>query len=416
MRFTTRDLLAAVAFTAILAVFAGQTGFIHPFYWITVAISFALGWIFIRCSNGGMNVTAAVVISAFCALCLGTLATVVVGGLLLLAAIACRIGPPASTRARYYIAMACIACGIGLSMIPGQIEHQRLEKLRREFPIVSLNDRLAYEAKTPLVSPPALQPAVAQQLATVESALEEQGWRRWQLEKIHQRQYDQFARAIGFGPVRMASPRLQSIETPTLRDVPYERQVKTKEDLADDPWRIGQPLGPADAIEYVHESSRSDFLHPEGYGAVISPRNQVAGFIEHAFHRHPLQTANRPKWLLDRIELISLLKFNEPRVYVLDHLPRMDQLSSDTIPTRPLNEFEASALQKLQTDEDLVVAENGNQVQMLGSLRAAKQCLDCHNVQRGELLGAFSYQLTLTGESEASPAADSVAAQEQASP
>jgi hypothetical protein len=32
---------------------------------------------------------------------------------------------------------------------------------------------------------------------------------------------------------------------------------------------------------------------------------------------------------------------------------------------------------------------------MLGSLRAAKQCLDCHNVQRGELLGAFSYRLTL---------------------
>jgi hypothetical protein len=61
-----------------------------------------------------------------------------------------------------------------------------------------------------------------------------------------------------------------------------------------------------------------------------------------------------------------------------------------------LNEFEASALEKLRSDEDLVVQSEGENYQMLGSLRAAKQCLDCHNVQRGELLGAFSYRLTLT--------------------
>ena len=70
-----------------------------------------------------------------------------------------------------------------------------------------------------------------------------------------------------------------------------------------------------------------------------------------------------------------------------------------------MNEFEASALEKLRSDEDLVVQSEGAEYQMLGSLRAAKQCLDCHNVQRGELLGAFSYQLTLAevdgeGESE----------------
>jgi len=30
---------------------------------------------------------------------------------------------------------------------------------------------------------------------------------------------------------------------------------------------------------------------------------------------------------------------------------------------------------------------------MLGSLRAAKQCLECHTAKRGDLLGAFSYVL-----------------------
>ncbi len=34
-----------------------------------------------------------------------------------------------------------------------------------------------------------------------------------------------------------------------------------------------------------------------------------------------------------------------------------------------------------------------NTVQMLGALRAARQCTKCHQVERGELLGAFSYNL-----------------------
>jgi hypothetical protein len=33
---------------------------------------------------------------------------------------------------------------------------------------------------------------------------------------------------------------------------------------------------------------------------------------------------------------------------------------------------------------------------MFGAVRAAKQCLKCHFVQRGELLGAFSYVLDRT--------------------
>ena len=53
----------------------------------------------------------------------------------------------------------------------------------------------------------------------------------------------------------------------------------------------------------------------------------------------------------------------------------------------------SEALAKLWHDEDVVVKSAGDDYRMLGSLRAAKQCLDCHSVQRGELLGAFSYSL-----------------------
>lgn len=409
MRLSTRDLFAIVTFTAILAVFAGRTGFVHPFYWITVGISLVLGWIFVQRPSKGMAPITAGVAFALFTLFFGTFGTVIVGGLLLLAGIACRFAAPVTVRGRCYIAMACIAGGIGLSMIPGYIDQGLLEEMRRNFPIESLEPRLAYEAKASLSSPPVLQSAVARQLATVESTADDKGWRRWQLERIHRRQYDQFASAAGFGPIRMASQRVQSIETPKLQDIPYRQSAQTNVDMTDDTWNISQPSGATGAIENVHELSRDDFLHPEGYGAVISPRNQIAGFIEHAFHRHPLRTVNPPKWSLERIELVSLLKFDEPRVYVLDHLPRMDQLTSDTIPTRELDDFENSALAKLRTDEDTVVTNTGADYRMLGSLRAAKQCLECHNVQRGELLGAFSYRLTLTedpNEDEEPPTTD----------
>ena len=34
-----------------------------------------------------------------------------------------------------------------------------------------------------------------------------------------------------------------------------------------------------------------------------------------------------------------------------------------------------------------------NRIRMVGSLRAGKDCMECHSIRRGELLGAFSYEL-----------------------
>jgi hypothetical protein len=90
-------------------------------------------------------------------------------------------------------------------------------------------------------------------------------------------------------------------------------------------------------------------------------------------------------------EPVSLLKSKTPAVYVSKVLPRMDELKDAR--TRPLTEFEAAALAKLRAGEDLDSRSSLNRIHLLGSVRALKQCLECHNVQRGELLGAFSYEL-----------------------
>ena len=54
---------------------------------------------------------------------------------------------------------------------------------------------------------------------------------------------------------------------------------------------------------------------------------------------------------------------------------------------------EARALQSLREGEDLVAEATTHRIEMMGSLRATKQCLDCHHAHRGDLLGAFSYEL-----------------------
>ena len=69
----------------------------------------------------------------------------------------------------------------------------------------------------------------------------------------------------------------------------------------------------------------------------------------------------------------------------------MDDL--DDAETRDLTDFEADSLATLRTGESLVARAKANHLEMFGALRAAKQCQQCHQVQRGELLGAFSYEL-----------------------
>ena len=58
-------------------------------------------------------------------------------------------------------------------------------------------------------------------------------------------------------------------------------------------------------------------------------------------------------WQVVRLELVSLLRYSEPRVYVAATMPAMDQLA--TVPHRALNEFERGALPSLESRQDVVV-------------------------------------------------------------
>jgi len=97
-------------------------------------------------------------------------------------------------------------------------------------------------------------------------------------------------------------------------------------------------------------------------------------------------------WKANRLELVSLLMHDEPLVYDVDELPNMETLSSETAKTRALDEFETKALEALKSGEELFVRATKNRILMVGSIRASEQCLSCHSVKKGDLLGAFSYE------------------------
>lgn len=161
--------------------------------------------------------------------------------------------------------------------------------------------------------------------------------------------------------------------------------------------------------QIFHNERRFRFLHRESFGHHFSTERgaDIAGFLPHAFYRLS-RDEEKPvpfePWTVERLELVSLLKFPEPRVYVLDHLPRMDELSAKNAPTRELDDFERAAMEQLRTTEDVVVDAQQPEVRMLGALRASSKCLECHNVPRGALLGAFSYRLRPVTLEEINPA------------
>jgi hypothetical protein len=252
---------------------------------------------------------------------------------------------------------------------------------------------------------PELSNAVRQNLANSSIQSSYYG-RSGDLKKLHSKTYENFVRANGFGAIRMRRLHPSWIETPPLprfkpAGIPVGEDKLAEFDSAARGW--GEVLGyymPRDLSvdgPGFHRISVVDFVHPETMGYVKS-KHEVAGFVPHAFHVHPGEIASSTpdrKWQLQELQLVSLLRFPEPRVYLTENLPRMDELSAEDIETRGLDEFESNSLNSLEASQDLVLSESDDEMKMLGSIRANQSCIECHSVNYGDLLGAFSYRLRL---------------------
>ena len=291
--------------------------------------------------------------------------------------------------------------GLGVSLKTQHDQVQNVLDLRAEYPFASLADRLAYEPQVPQESQSSVielsQPATAWLTKFEENLPQEtrMGMRQHILQQLHDDRYIAFVKSAGFGMMRMSRPSRWSLEIPASKP----ESLPNRPEQIDPPTAIQNPIlaasEDADAtpqLTELHNVGRNSFLNSDRIGFVKS-RQLAAGFEPHAILANPNSgwRIGLDAWQISRLDLVSLLKFAEPRVYLSEHLPRMDELRNAK--TRPADEFEQRALAQLREGEDIVLDQQLNTIRMVGAVRAAKQCLDCHSVRRGELLGAFSYLL-----------------------
>ncbi len=305
----------------------------------------------------------------------------------------------------------------------------QVEAWRRQYPYVSLADRLKYEQPHREDAAPKLSPASERQMTALDGQYHVSGqWanrRARSLEMLHSEEVEKFIAAEGFGVRRMdMSPAPQYLpghSSPPVDFVKVSPLSAEKSDLAATPFLLGEQdkagktrvemlelLPTRSEIYSYHQQSLNTFASIQNFGHVKSV-DQVAGFLPHAFFAAPqmpmdshrnvpyptppgVKVPPDPKsWKIARLALVSLLKQSEPRVYESEHLPRMDELKGAQ--TRPLNKFEKESLARLRDGDELPTASTTNRIELLGSLRASKHCVQCHEVPYGTLLGAFSYEL-----------------------
>ncbi len=288
-------------------------------------------------------------------------------------------------------------------------------RLRDVYPIESMDERLSYERRAHREdSSAAIQTSSTNSQRLVEQeqqiGYQEQQWRTQvrvlSLQHLHSSNVSQFIDAEGFGVGRMVlRPRPSYVEIRDQADpIPLPPSEARSYEYVD-PLKLGkaeQPRteaahipGAPDALQLLglHDEGLLDFANVPGFG-YVRDRGYVVGFESHRFGATPGRydpDGKWARWKIQRLELVSLLKHEEPVAYVSDYLPRMDKLKD--APVRPLDEFETNALKKLEIGKDLEVDYASDRIRMLGSIRALKQCVKCHHAERGELLGAFTYKL-----------------------
>ncbi|TWT46959.1 hypothetical protein KOR42_43030 [Thalassoglobus neptunius] len=285
-----------------------------------------------------------------------------------------------------------------------------VREMRDAYPFESLADRLPDPAKLNALPESNLAPQVVVRLSKKDDMY--RGSRASTLKRLHSEYYEDFVTAAGFGPVRMVRIQPRMVELPEPKPIPQSKlhcpkAIEESKNSSSDGWSYsGEREFQAylqtvtDPRMKIHETSESEFLRPNTFG-YVQDHEHVAGFQSHAFARVPVvdeETPELAEWRLERIELVGLLRNDEPVVYLSESLPNLEEL--DTFETRPVDGWEADALSQLVDSTDLVVREQPQEIRMIGSLRASNNCLMCHDVRRGQVLGALAYTLTRSAESE----------------
>lgn len=262
-------------------------------------------------------------------------------------------------------------------------KNERYEELREKYPLVSMAERVP-EPKSHRVH----SAAEERRLFHFESEVSSQSNYANNFKRLHNDRIREFVNKPGFGFSRMDNLNEYRFEYQMAHSDPKEiRQPFLPDTTVPSGGEIISSGGLDESLSRLHSMSVLDFVNPVGFGYVKS-RTQVSGFQSHRFSEVPTSTTG---WSVRSVELVGVLVHDTPAAYLSEHLPRMDKLKGAK--TRPLDVFEKEGLAELEKGEDLFVRGKDDSARMMGAIRNAKQCVECHGGQRGDLLGAFSYRL-----------------------
>lgn len=335
-----------------------------------------------------------------------------------------RSNRPATTAKEYLHAYNLSPRAILSADLPPEEVAIVAKELRERFPFESMVERLAYEREHFGEAKPAPKPVSKIDLGEYGST------RASSLEKIHAEEVEGFINRSGFGLSRMSKPSPDQLFVPDRTGIPLAT-VPVPVGIANEPTvaipagnkRVYRQVGlttvpTVRSLEHHWRKSVFYFTYP-GSEAYIKDREHVAGFVPHgipvavdkiaplvkplpprpipngkALTKNPPKSLTpkppEPNWQTANLELVSLLKHDEPAVYVSDNLPAMSELVNAEL--RALNEFESDAVSQLKKGEEVVHHATTNRIQMVGAIRAGKSCAECHFAPEGTLLGAFTYE------------------------
>ena len=147
------------------------------------------------------------------------------------------------------------------------------------------------------------------------------------------------------------------------------------------------------SYEAMHQYFVNRFVESNGFGfeRMMTPRMMARSNVLYMEGEH---------FRIGTVELISLGGGKDakgadatPFVYKTPHLDAMKMTIGSKAEHRPLKDVEAEALAKLRAGRQSVLAGDNDHPTLVGAVRATSDCLKCHEVKDGELLGAFSYPL-----------------------
>jgi hypothetical protein len=139
MRLSMRDLFAILTFVAVIAWCAGKVGYDNLPFWLSVIVALAFAAAFVRWSaperRRTVSLAVALPLIGFFTLCIGSIATLVVAALLVIAAIIFTFLPPSSLNVRVRVAMLCVSGAFIYAYIYGNGDVRRILAARKQFPL-----------------------------------------------------------------------------------------------------------------------------------------------------------------------------------------------------------------------------------------------------------------------------------------